>query len=39
MLAEQFAIVLGIPAESIDLETALPDLGMIPSWRWKCRPG
>ena len=28
MLAEQFAVVLGIPAESIDLETSLPDLGM-----------
>ena len=28
MLAEQFATVLGIPAESIDLDTALPDLGM-----------
>lgn len=28
MLADQLAVVLGIPAESIDLETALPDLGM-----------
>ena len=28
MLAEQFAIVLGIPAESIDLDTAMSDLGM-----------
>ncbi|HEY5821775.1 MAG TPA: SDR family NAD(P)-dependent oxidoreductase [Propionibacteriaceae bacterium] len=28
MLADQLAVVLGMPAESVDLETALPDLGM-----------